>query len=113
MTRHDHSLPASYFDERYVSTMWGYSAPDFVRVAEAYGVAARPVGSARDLDEAIAWLWRDPIAPAGRGNVRMRRNAHLRQASVHQQRHGSQVVGRVRSRLARADIVVRPGLPVT
>jgi acetolactate synthase-1/2/3 large subunit len=30
----------SYFDERYQATLWGYSAPDFVRVAQAYGITA-------------------------------------------------------------------------
>jgi acetolactate synthase-1/2/3 large subunit len=31
----------SYFEERYQSTVWGYSAPDFSRVAQAFGIARR------------------------------------------------------------------------
>lgn len=46
----------SYFDARYQSTMWGYSAPDFVRVAEAYGIAARAVESPEVVEDAAKWL---------------------------------------------------------
>jgi acetolactate synthase-1/2/3 large subunit len=53
----------SYFDERYVSTSWGYSAPDFTRVASAYGIAAAQVTSIDELDDAVAKLYRDPSAP--------------------------------------------------
>jgi acetolactate synthase I/II/III large subunit len=54
----------SYFDERYPSTLWGYSTPDFAKVAAAYGVAGRAVGDPADLGSALEWLWRDPQAPA-------------------------------------------------
>ena len=33
----------SYFDGRYPSTSWGYSPPDFARVAQAYGIEAGTV----------------------------------------------------------------------
>ncbi|MBL8156762.1 MAG: thiamine pyrophosphate-binding protein, partial [Anaerolineae bacterium] len=39
----------SYFDERYPSTFWGYSAPDFSRVADAYGIRSMTVESEGDL----------------------------------------------------------------
>ena len=54
----------SYFDSRYQSTLWGYSAPDFARVAEAYGVAARTAAEATDVAAALAWLWESPAEPA-------------------------------------------------
>ncbi|HEY3548216.1 MAG TPA: thiamine pyrophosphate-binding protein [Propionicimonas sp.] len=38
----------SYFEKRYYSTKWGYSAPDFCAVAEAYGI---PAFHAEDHDE--------------------------------------------------------------
>lgn len=38
----------SYFDKRYYSTKWGYSAPDFSAVARAYGI---PAWRADDHDE--------------------------------------------------------------
>jgi acetolactate synthase I/II/III large subunit len=54
----------SYFDERYQSTLWGYSAPDFTAVARAYGIDARTAEEPGELDAALEWLWRDPGTPA-------------------------------------------------
>jgi acetolactate synthase-1/2/3 large subunit len=54
----------SYFGERYQSTYWGYSAPDFARVAQAYGIAGHTVETVDALDAAIRWLWAEPAAPA-------------------------------------------------
>lgn len=54
----------SYFECRYQSTMWGYSAPDFARVCSAYGVPGRTITVESELDDALAWLWRQPDWPA-------------------------------------------------
>ena len=63
----------SYFESRFQSTVVGYDAPSFARVAEAYGIDARvlpgealPAGPAQDaaVSDALAWLWRDPGRPA-------------------------------------------------
>jgi acetolactate synthase-1/2/3 large subunit len=54
----------SYFEERYQSTYWGYSAPDFADVAAAYGIEARTVEHPEDATDALEWLCRDPSAPA-------------------------------------------------
>lgn len=54
----------SYFEGRYQSTLWGYSAPDFAAVTGAYGIPARTVSAVADTDDALAWLWRDPSEPA-------------------------------------------------
>jgi acetolactate synthase-1/2/3 large subunit len=54
----------SYFDGRYQSTLWGYSAPDFARVAEAYGIPGQTVTDPNGVADALAWLWQDPQAPA-------------------------------------------------
>lgn len=54
----------SYFDKRYQSTVWGYSAPDFERVAKAYGIDARTVADPAHVEGALRWLWEDPQAPA-------------------------------------------------
>jgi acetolactate synthase-1/2/3 large subunit len=43
--------------------MWGYSAPDFDRVANAYGIEARAVSAEADLPAALEDLWRSPDAP--------------------------------------------------
>ena len=53
----------SYFEGRYQSTCWGYSAPDFVALAAAFGINAERVQGEEELDEAIEALWRDPQEP--------------------------------------------------
>ncbi len=54
----------SYFESRYQSTLWGYDAPDFETVAQAYGIAGRSVQEPQDVESALEWLWRDPSQPA-------------------------------------------------
>jgi acetolactate synthase I/II/III large subunit len=53
----------SYFDERYPSTLWGYSAPDFVRVAEAYGIAAFTVNKPEQVSSGLETMWQEPNKP--------------------------------------------------
>jgi len=53
----------SYFDSRFQSTMWGYSAPDFAAVASAYGIPAFSVERPEGVERALARLWEDPGAP--------------------------------------------------
>ncbi|MDQ3631640.1 MAG: thiamine pyrophosphate-binding protein [Actinomycetota bacterium] len=53
----------SYFDGRYQSTVWGYSAPDFSRVAQAFGIGSARVDAPEDLAGALAQLWADPSVP--------------------------------------------------
>ena len=55
----------SYFDGRYQSTFWGYSAPDFAAVARAYGIAATTVERPEDVERCgLSFLGRDPAGPA-------------------------------------------------
>ncbi len=54
----------SYFEARYQSTLWGYSAPNFERVACGYGIAARTTDRPDEVDAAVRWLWEDPQQPA-------------------------------------------------
>ncbi|MCX2494157.1 thiamine pyrophosphate-binding protein [Pedobacter sp. PF22-3] len=49
----------SYFESRYQSTYWGYSAPDFAKVAMAYGIDAITIESSEDISSAVSWLWAD------------------------------------------------------
>lgn len=53
----------SYFDSRYQSTVWGYSAPDFAKVAAAYGIEGRRIGAPGDVRAALDWLWSEPCRP--------------------------------------------------
>ena len=54
----------SYFDSRFQSTVWGYSAPSFRRVAEAYDIPARCVSEAGQVEDAVRWLASDSSKPA-------------------------------------------------
>ncbi|MEY2738177.1 MAG: hypothetical protein RL259_86 [Bacteroidota bacterium] len=47
----------SYFDSRYQSTYWGYSAPDFAKVSLAYGIDSHTIQNPDEISEAINWLW--------------------------------------------------------
>jgi acetolactate synthase-1/2/3 large subunit len=47
----------SYFDSRYQSTYWGYSAPDFAKVATAYGIESKTIENEEGMLDAIKWLW--------------------------------------------------------
>ena len=60
MTR---QFQGDHFGERYQSSLWGYSAPDFVAIARAYGIGARSVDTPEEIDAALEWLWQDPTAP--------------------------------------------------
>ena len=53
----------SYFEARYQSTFWGYSAPDFARVATAYGIASMTIDQTAEVGGAVDWLWRNPEQP--------------------------------------------------
>jgi len=49
----------SYFESRYQSTYWGYSAPDFEKIAQAYGIGAKTVDSEGEVETAVQWLWEE------------------------------------------------------
>jgi acetolactate synthase-1/2/3 large subunit len=53
----------SYFEGRYQSTLWGYSAPDFVRVAEAYGIRGLRIRETEQIEQALESFWADPYEP--------------------------------------------------
>lgn len=54
---------SSYFESRFQSSVWGYSTPDFTKVAEAYGIPARSITDETEVTDAIKWLWSDPTSP--------------------------------------------------
>ena len=43
----------SYFDSRYQSTSWGYSAPDFNKISEAYGIKSFKMFCLSEIDKLI------------------------------------------------------------
>ena len=50
----------SYLDERYASTYWGYTAPHFARVAQAFGISALRVERISEVENALRRLWHSP-----------------------------------------------------
>lgn len=52
----------SYFESRYQSTYWGYDAPDFAKVAIAYGIDAKTIENPDEITNAVEWLWKDENA---------------------------------------------------
>lgn len=54
----------SYFGGRYQSTMWGYSAPDFCKVAEAYGIPAKLMSHPSDAAFVLEWAKSIPSGPS-------------------------------------------------
>jgi acetolactate synthase-1/2/3 large subunit len=53
----------NYIGQRYQSTCWGYSAPQFAAVARAYGIEATAIAHPGDVEAALASLWSDPMKP--------------------------------------------------
>ncbi|MBS7231931.1 thiamine pyrophosphate-binding protein [Flavobacterium psychroterrae] len=47
----------SYFESRYQSTYWGYDAPDFAKVAIAYGIDSKTIENQKEIENAVNWLW--------------------------------------------------------
>jgi len=54
----------SYFEGRYQSTIWGYSAPDFSAVAAAYGIPNKTISDCMEVEDAVSWLSGCPEGPA-------------------------------------------------
>lgn len=53
----------AYFEGRYESTVYGYDEPDFVSVANAYGIEAFTISSQEEIESGLERLWADPSAP--------------------------------------------------
>lgn len=47
----------SYFNSNYQSTMWGYDAPDFEKVAIAYGINAYTITASQEIKIGLDKLW--------------------------------------------------------
>lgn len=53
----------SYFESRYQSTIWGYSAPDFTAIARAYGIDSFSIEKEEDINIGLNRMWEDANAP--------------------------------------------------
>jgi acetolactate synthase-1/2/3 large subunit len=54
----------SYFSGRYQSTYWGYTAPDFAAIAEAYKINAHTISQPEEIEAGSTWIWDKPDTPA-------------------------------------------------
>ena len=50
----------SYLDSRYPSSRWGYSAPEFCAIGNAYGIATIHIESERELQHALKEAMKEP-----------------------------------------------------
>lgn len=53
----------TYFQSRYQGTVWDYDAPDFEKVANAYGISGATVSATENIPQALTEFWRDPLEP--------------------------------------------------
>lgn len=53
-----------YFEKRYPATYVGYSSPDFMKISTAYNLPAKTIRKSTEVENALKWLWRDPLSPA-------------------------------------------------
>lgn len=54
----------SYFNSRFQSTVWGYSAPSFEKLAKAYGIEGRRINKPEEIEKALVWLNEDLTKPS-------------------------------------------------
>lgn len=52
-----------YFNERYPSTYWGYSVPDFAEIAKAYKIESQTVSDYQSIPLALEKMWENPQVP--------------------------------------------------
>lgn len=53
----------SYFDSCYQSTVWGYNAPDFPKLALAYGIESFSISRSEEIECGLTKLWKNPLQP--------------------------------------------------
>ena len=53
----------SYFESRYQSTVWGYSAPNFTAIAHAYGIESFSIEEEEEVSIGLDRMWKDANAP--------------------------------------------------
>ena len=53
----------SYFESRYQSTIWGYSAPDFTKIATAYGIESITIDHVDEIKSALTAAYADSTSP--------------------------------------------------
>ena len=49
----------TYFESRYIGTKWGYSAPDFCKIAVAYNIDSKKISHDNEVNGALKWLFKE------------------------------------------------------
>ena len=49
----------TYFESRYIGTKWGYSAPDFCKIANAYKINSKKISNDYEIHDAVKWLFKE------------------------------------------------------
>ena len=47
----------SYYNSCYQSTVWGYTAPDFTKVALAYGIESFSISKTEEIEAGLSKMW--------------------------------------------------------
>jgi len=53
----------AYFDSCYQSTVWGYNAPDFTKVALAYNIESYSISTTEEIEIGLIKLWENASQP--------------------------------------------------
>jgi acetolactate synthase-1/2/3 large subunit len=53
----------SYFNSNYQSSIWGYSGPDFEKIANAYNINAATIKYSNEIDRGLKQLWDNSEEP--------------------------------------------------
>jgi acetolactate synthase-1/2/3 large subunit len=68
MNNHSLGMVRQFQDEvlnkNHQGTVEGYSVPDFVRIAKAYGIPAKVISKQSQVPFAMKWLWQAALKPA-------------------------------------------------
>jgi acetolactate synthase-1/2/3 large subunit len=68
MNNHSLGMVRQFQDEvlnmNHQGTVEGYSVPDFVRIAKAYGIPAKIISKQSQVPFAMKWLWQEELKPA-------------------------------------------------
>jgi len=53
----------AYFESCYQATVWGYSAPDFVKISKAYNITSYSIESPDKIEIGLSKMWAKPEEP--------------------------------------------------
>lgn len=53
----------AYFQSCYHSTVWGYDSPDFVKIANAWGIDSFSISKSEEIEKGLALMWENPNIP--------------------------------------------------